>query len=62
MCCQNPDQHPGRFIPQMPMVACGCGCIGREQPGWHLERYKEHLKAELALVEKRIQTIQDAKP
>jgi hypothetical protein len=38
---------------------CGCGYIGREQSTRHLEHYKEHLKTELASVEKRIQTIQD---
>jgi hypothetical protein len=38
---------------------CSCGCVGREQSAWHLEHYKEHLKTELAMVEKRIQAIRD---
>ncbi len=61
MCCSNPHQHPGPFAMGMHTATCGCGCIGREQPGWHLENYKSFLKAELESVEKRIHAIQDTK-
>ncbi len=33
---------------------CACGCIGHEQTAIALNRYKEHLKAELKHVETRI--------
>lgn len=62
MCCPNPHQYPGRFAMGMLTATCGCGCMGREHPSWHLENYKEYLKAELASVEKQIQAIQHMKP
>jgi hypothetical protein len=59
MCCSTPHQSPGRFSAGMFPAICGCGCVGKEQSAWHLEHYKEHLKTELAMVEKRIQAIRD---
>jgi len=46
----------------LPGAGCGCGCIGKEQIGWYLEYYREHLKAELASVERQIQAVQEIKP
>ena len=59
MCCSNQHQYPERFNKAMHKAACGCGCIGREKPGWHLESYKAYLKAELESVEEQIQDIRD---
>ena len=62
MCCQNPHHYTDRFTMGMHPAACGCGCIGRERPGWHLENYKAYLEAELASVEKQIHATRDEKP
>jgi hypothetical protein len=42
-------------------ATCGCGCIGSEQTAWHLENYRDYLKAELASVEKQILAIRNTK-
>jgi hypothetical protein len=61
MCCSNPHQFPGRFAMGMFAATCGCGCIGSEQTAWHLENYRDYLKAELASVEKQILAIRNTK-
>ncbi len=35
-------------------MQCGCGCLGKEQTAVMLDRYREHLKAELKHIETRI--------
>ena len=62
MCCQNTHPSPGPRALGMSAVKCGCGCIGKEPNAWHLENYKEYLKAELAAVEKQIHAIQNTSP
>ena len=51
MCCtDNPTMTGGYAFP----LQCGCGCLGRKQTALSLNRYREHLKAELKHIETRI--------
>lgn len=55
MCCSTttrPIETP-HFTGRLP-GDCGCGCIGRQSSTIQLERYRDHLKAELTAVEKQI--------
>ena len=62
MCCQTIRQvsHPHCF--SLPTAGCGCGCMGREQTLAHLENFREHLKVQLASVERQIQAAQKTNP
>ena len=62
MCCSTTHPPVRQFSMALPGAGCGCGCIGKEQIGWYLEYYREHLKAELASVERQIQAVQEIKP
>ena len=61
MCCPTNHQSFRQFPMGVPVVNCGCGCVGKEQTVWSLENYREHLKAELASVERQIQAVQKGK-
>lgn len=58
MCCPTTHQPIRQCPMKMPVANCGCGCIGKEQAVWSLENYRDHLKAELASVERQIQAVQ----
>lgn len=57
MCCTTTRQPVRQFPMAMPVADCGCGCIGKERIGWYLENYRDHLKVELASVERQIQAV-----
>ncbi len=61
MCCSTTHTPVRPFPMAMPVANCGCGCIGKEQIGWYLENYREHLKAEMASIERYIQAVQKIK-
>ncbi len=59
MCCTDQPNT----VPRTPFamaggytfpLQCGCGCIGKEQTAMRLNRYREHLKAELKHIETQI--------
>lgn len=62
MCCQSIQQPVSHFQSGFNAARCGCGCIGRAEAPWNLENYREHLKAELAWVEKQIHDSRKTEP
>jgi hypothetical protein len=62
MCCQTTHHAASPHCTCQPMAGCGCGCMGRDQSVRNLETYREHLKVQLASVEKQIQAARKTNP
>jgi len=62
MCCQTTNHVISPHCMCLPMAGCGCGCMGRNQAVGNLENYREHLKVQLASVEKQIQATRKMNP
>jgi len=62
MCC-TPVRHTNiqRFGVALP-ENCGCGCIGQNLSKIQLETYRDHLKVELKMIEKRIKELDTQTP
>lgn len=63
MCCTVAPKSTHNHLQATPCIGltpgnCGCGCIGQNQTVLRLERYQEHLKAELKSVERQMSALQ----